>query len=291
VVKNDDRAAAWWAKAAAGGNAKARDALLGLAKEGNLVAQFMTANAYHHGEGLPKDDVAAFRWWRKSYDAGYNESLPSLLMCYAYGVGVKADPSEVFALCKLSASRGDVLGQYNLAVCFDRGEGVPEDDVEAERWYKITAERGHSQSQVAYALILDRRGTVPELALALKFFESAASSGNSHAQFMLGGYYAKGNAVAKDPKKSFNYYVSSASQGHVKAMYELGFIYLGTNGVPKDLPKAYAYWKLAGKDVGLLVGQMNQEDMEAGLIHESMLRRRMGPATDSWGRKRELGEY
>jgi hypothetical protein len=54
---------------------------------------------------------------------------------------------------------------------------------------------------------------------------------------------------------------------------------------------AYAYWKLAGKDVGFLNSQMSQAERDVALTYESMLKRRIGPAVDSWGRKRDSGGY
>ena len=112
-------------------------ALAGLqnyAEQGNAAAQFNLGLMYASGEGVPKDDAEAVRWYR------------------------------------LAAEQGTAAAQRNLGLMYANGEGVPEDDVTAYAWLNIAAAQGQSsanegkehiakhmtQSQVAKAQKLSR---------------------------------------------------------------------------------------------------------------------------------------
>jgi TPR repeat protein len=212
-----------------------------------------------------------------------------LVMAYTYGVGVKADSVSAFEMCRSAAAKGDLYGQYNLGVCYSSGEGVASDDAEAEKWFRLAAGRGYSPAHLSLALLLDKRGDRESAAEALRLRVSAAERHNSHAKYLLAGYYARGEGLLRDLEKSHDLYLEAANAGHVKAQYELGFIYLGGRGVPKDLVSAYTYWKLAGKETSLVSGQLTPEQVERALISASMIKRQIGPSVDSWGRAQDQG--
>ena len=70
------------------------------AEQGNAVAQFNLGVMYANGQGVPKDDAEAARWYR------------------------------------LAAEQGHDGAQVNLGIMYDNGEGVPKDPAEAVRWYR-----------------------------------------------------------------------------------------------------------------------------------------------------------
>jgi len=73
------------------------------AEAGNASAQFNLGLMYAKGEGVPKDDAEALRWYRKAAD------------------------------------QGNALAQSNLGVMYANGRGVPKDDAEAYAWYNLAA--------------------------------------------------------------------------------------------------------------------------------------------------------
>jgi TPR repeat protein len=97
VAKDDFEAVRWWRKAADQNNSFAEVALakayyvgfgglpkdfgesrrlyLLAASQGNPIGQVVTGALYHLGDGVPKDDIEAVKWWRK---AAENQSLIAL---------------------------------------------------------------------------------------------------------------------------------------------------------------------------------------------------------------------
>ena len=91
------------------------DALRVRAEEGVASAQSDLGVRYANGDGVPKDDTEAVRWYR------------------------------------LAADQGDAGAQSNLAIMYENGKGVPQDYVQAHIWYSLAASRmagGHRQHAV-----------------------------------------------------------------------------------------------------------------------------------------------
>jgi TPR repeat protein len=73
---------------------------LPLAQRGDASAQYNLGVMHAEGRGVPRDDAAAVRWYRKAAD------------------------------------QGDVDAQRSLGLMYATGRGVPRDDVEAWRWLR-----------------------------------------------------------------------------------------------------------------------------------------------------------
>ena len=80
------------------------------AEQGNATAQFSLGLMYADGEGVPKDDAEAVKWYRMSADQGY------------------------------------ALAQFSLGFMYANGEGVPQDEAEVARWFRLAAEQGHAEA-------------------------------------------------------------------------------------------------------------------------------------------------
>ena len=76
------------------------------AEQGLARAQFNLGYMYDAGEGVPKNDAEAVRWYR------------------------------------MAAEQGDADAQLNLGYMYDVGEGIPKDYVQAYAWYNIAAAQG-----------------------------------------------------------------------------------------------------------------------------------------------------
>jgi uncharacterized protein len=94
------------AAAERGDYASARREWRPLAEQGHANAQYNLGLMYRNGEGVPKDDVEAVKWYR------------------------------------LAAKQGYANAQYNLGVMYASGEGVPVNYVEAYAWFNIAAAYG-----------------------------------------------------------------------------------------------------------------------------------------------------
>src|SRR5258706_13297275 len=61
------------------------------AENGSRYAQNSVAFDYRQGKGVPKNEVEAAKWFRKSAEQGYVYAQSSLGLCYEDGEGVLKD--------------------------------------------------------------------------------------------------------------------------------------------------------------------------------------------------------
>ena len=80
------------------------------AEQGEATSQYNLGVMYAAGEGVPKDDVEAAKWFREA------------------------------------AEQGDANAQSSLGVMYTNGEGVPEDFIEAYAWANIAAAQGNEMA-------------------------------------------------------------------------------------------------------------------------------------------------
>ncbi len=86
--------------------------LLGVAERGNPEAQHRLDMAYMEGEGVPKDHVAAAKWFRRAADKGHRDA------------------------------------QFQLGVMYRDGLGMPADEAAAKRWLREAADLNHEQAAI-----------------------------------------------------------------------------------------------------------------------------------------------
>ena len=125
---------------------------------------------YDNGEGVPKDNAEAVRWYHLGAEQGYALAQFNLGVMYDNGEGVPKDAAEAVRWVRLAAAQGTAIAQFNLGRMYANGEGVPKDDVTAYAWLNIAAAQGQlsanegkehvakymTQSQVAKAQKLSR---------------------------------------------------------------------------------------------------------------------------------------
>mgnify|MGYP000164764871 FL=1 len=86
------------------------DELISMAERGDSKAQALLGVKYDDGDGFPKNDSEAIKWYLKA------------------------------------ANQGEVNAQVFLGVKYDNGEGVAKNDEEAIRWYRKAADQGDAFS-------------------------------------------------------------------------------------------------------------------------------------------------
>ena len=66
-----------------------------------------------------------------------------LAVCYKNGEGVPKNEVEAVKWFRKAAEQGDADAQFYLGWAYvTNGEGVPKDEVEAVKWYRKAAEQG-----------------------------------------------------------------------------------------------------------------------------------------------------
>ena len=107
------------------------------ANRGNPVSQSKMGIRFANGEGVPKDQVEAFKWFRKAAEQGDARAQFTLGRCYANGVGVPLDDLLAVSWFRKAAEQGDPTAQFDLGFCYYHGKGVPKDLVEAYAYFNI----------------------------------------------------------------------------------------------------------------------------------------------------------
>lgn len=127
------------------------------------IAQYNLAVMYDNGLGVTRDPFAAFDWYRRSADQGYEDAEFCVGVAYSVGEVVPVDYAKSIDWYHKAAAQGQSDAQNNLGVMYDNGMGVPQDYKKSESWFCF-----------------------------------AIQHNNQHAQFNLGKKYAKGIGVPKN---------------------------------------------------------------------------------------------
>jgi S1-C subfamily serine protease len=79
----------------------------------------------------------------------------------------------------------------------------------------------------------------------MAWFRKAAAHGSAEAECALGGCYALGVWVPKDPSQAINLYRKAADQGNAKGQYFLGVMYVQGEGAAEDMGEAIKWFRLS----------------------------------------------
>ena len=83
------------------------------AESGNAKAQYNLGVKYANGQGVPRDDAEAAKWYRLAADQGYGYAQGNLGVMYHDGRGVPQDYGEAFAWFSVAAAFGDANAAKN----------------------------------------------------------------------------------------------------------------------------------------------------------------------------------
>jgi TPR repeat protein len=146
------------------------EALKLAADRGDTVALWRLGNAYAAGDGVPHDDLKAYRYFARII-AGYDEDSPSrrdraIVSSAFVAIGtyslngiensdVRPNPSLALQMFRTAATAfADANAQYNLARMYLEGVGIGKDSRQAARWLRLAADKGHLQAQAQLGRIL-----------------------------------------------------------------------------------------------------------------------------------------
>ena len=101
------------------------------AEKGDAAAQFNLGVSYANGQGVPKDEAEAAKWYRKAADKGYAAAQVSLGVIYADGRGVPKDEAEAYKWYLLAGAKGDEMAKKAIPL-FER-EITPAQRTEGQR--------------------------------------------------------------------------------------------------------------------------------------------------------------
>lgn len=120
-----------------------------LAAGDNPKAQFHLGRMYARGEGVPKDDAEAVKWYRKAAEQGDAQAQSYLGAMYYTGKGVPKDYAEAIKWFRKAAEQGDAKAQVVLGWMYCTGEGVAQNYVTAHAWYNLAGAQGNEEARKA----------------------------------------------------------------------------------------------------------------------------------------------
>ncbi|MSU46645.1 MAG: sel1 repeat family protein [Lacunisphaera sp.] len=86
------------------------------AEAGDAFAQRYLGIMYEFGEGVPKDDAEAVKWYRKAADQGHAAAQSNLGVSYANGTGVPKDLVQAHVWWNIAGAKGYEKAKENLAI-------------------------------------------------------------------------------------------------------------------------------------------------------------------------------
>jgi TPR repeat protein len=172
------------------------------ADRGYADAQYMLGLIYMKGEGVPKDDRAAARWFKSAADQDYARAEAFIGAYLLVGRGIEKDEVEAARYLKLAVAHGDADAQAFLGTMYASGSGgLPHDEREAARLFMLAAKQGNDDAQYNLGVLYkDGRGVDQDEGLAVFWFTKAAEQGNVQAKTFLAQLEKQARQPPKTPK-------------------------------------------------------------------------------------------
>jgi TPR repeat protein len=187
VLTGDPAEAALWVRSAA--------------EYGVPAAQLRLGRMLLEGNGLERDERAAFTWFERAADGGDPEAMNMAGRCHENGWGVPMDFRKAAERYRASAEAGHDWGEYNLGNLLFDGRGVTRDVAAALQWYLRASHRGHGRAMNLAARCFEEGwGCAKSPAEAAEWYRRSAESGYFRAQFNYGVLLAElgdGTAAAE----------------------------------------------------------------------------------------------
>jgi TPR repeat protein len=155
------------------------------ADQGSPQAISQLASAHRAGLLGPKDDIAAMEVYRKYADRGDADAQVELGWCYIRGDGVEKNGLEGFRWWKQAALRGNPKAQELVGTwLFEGADGIPKDIPDGLHWYEKAAWNGVVDAQFTLGdLYCDGEKGVPRDYLKAKqWLQQAIDGGHKLAK-------------------------------------------------------------------------------------------------------------
>lgn len=112
------------------------------AEAGDLAAQVALGEIHALGQGTPKNEKEAVKWYLKAAEQGSLQAQVFLGGVYLRGKAVLKDSREAAKWYSMAADQGSAAAQCQMARMHFSGAGVPKDDVQAYKWANLAAVQG-----------------------------------------------------------------------------------------------------------------------------------------------------
>lgn len=110
------------------------------AEAGDAAAQLGLGTLYDLGQGVPRDPVIAYGWYRRAAAAGSPAAEFNVAAMCDTGDGVPRNVAEAAVWYGRAAAHGNRRAQFNLGQLYAAGDGVPRNPEQAEAWFRAAAD-------------------------------------------------------------------------------------------------------------------------------------------------------
>lgn len=180
--------------------------------QGQAEAQFKLGLAYSNGDGVPKDDVEAVRWFREAAVQGHPEAQLHLGYAHYDGKGTPHDEAEAMSWYLKAAKQGLAEARVVLGERFYLDSEGAEWDIRAHFWLQLASEQGYAPAQYRLAELYENRCGKDEnhqceyCVKAAHWYRKGAEQGDSLCLSGLGWCYEQGLGVPKDDREASHWY-------------------------------------------------------------------------------------
>ena len=223
----------------------ARQQFLGLAKKGDVEAQFQFAMMCQHGQGGQRQLQQAIKWHRASAQQDNPSSLYQL-----YTLLDERAPSEarwflIRAAELLHKEAQHTLGQLYLV----SNRLIPDTDLlEGPKWLRLAAMPVATQTALllgeTYKRLADNHA--PYRRDAFFWFKHAADHQLKEACYLVAECYQSGFGVESSDNKAMTYFRFAAKKGHLDSAYCLGLLLLQQGTVAQE-KEAIKWFRVLGE--------------------------------------------
>jgi len=112
------------------------------AEKGDAQSQNALGNFYFNGNGVPKDEVEALKWYCKAGEQIDAQAIFHLGVLYEKGIVVPKDEVEAARWYRKAAELNDAQAQFTLGHCYLKGRGVERDVASGCKWILLAAGQG-----------------------------------------------------------------------------------------------------------------------------------------------------
>lgn len=239
------------------------------AEAGDVHAQLKLGKAYRDGEGVPQNDVLAFKWLRRAAEQDDPDAENDLGILYGTGKGVERDKQEAVRWYGKAAKQGNARAMFNLGAAYYNGDGVNTDDTASYAWFLLANEAGYPQAQEAVrraesetkldpaegftriAQMYDAGIELPKDSKeVLKWYRKAGDAGGAEADVQVAGILlAQGRAANEDEYLEARRRCERAAERYSPGAYCMAVIYKKGLGVAAD-PVQTVTWLNRSADLG-----------------------------------------
>jgi TPR repeat protein len=207
VPPDPERAARWYARAAASGDAE---------------SEYRYGMFQMRGVAGRRDRAGGAKQVRAAAEQGFARAQLEIGRMYAegedyaFGALVSGDPAEAARWFRKAAEQGLGGAQIALGDLYFEGRGVPLDEAEAARWY-LKAEPNWVNPTRLGILYEDGRGVPQDLDRARDLYKRGAAWHYPDAAYRLGRLYEVGRGVPQNLDEAARWYDLAAKRGYVAA--------------------------------------------------------------------------